>query len=163
MSVDTKIFLTLYKFVSKREGLKKALYFINIGSSLFFVALYTGCVLGLLISLDQLLIKFLLVPALVLMTVTILRKVINRKRPFEVLEIEPIMIHDADGSFPSKHASSAMIIALSVYWINPIAGWVCICLALFTAISRVLAGVHYPLDVLTGIFISLLFSILFFI
>ena len=102
MSVDTKIFLTLYKFVSKREGLKKALYFINIGSSLFFVALYTGCVLWLLISLDQLLIKFLLVPALVLMTVTILRKVINRKRPFEVLEIEPIMIHDADGSFPAN-------------------------------------------------------------
>ena len=72
------------------------------------------------------------------------------------------MIHDADGSFP-EHASSAMIIALSVYWINPIAGWVFICLDLFTAISRVLAGVHYPLDVLTGIFISLLFSILFFI
>ncbi|PQQ67161.1 hypothetical protein B9R14_10660 [Acetivibrio saccincola] len=163
MSIDAKLFLKLYGFVSGKQQLKKALYFINRGSSIFFVALYTGCVLWLLFCLDRFLIKFLLIPALVLITVTILRKIINRKRPFEALGIETVVSHGKSGSFPSRHASSAMIIALSLHQINPAAGYLCICLALITAVSRVLAGVHYPLDVLAGILISFLFSLLFFI
>lgn len=161
MYIDTKIFLKLYKFTEKKEHLKKALYFINKASSKFFAVLYIACILWLLIKLDQRLIKFLLIPALVLGTVSILRKIINRKRPFEVLEIEPIITHDIGGSFPSKHASSAMIIAISVYWINPLAGSLCIGVALVTAISRVLGGVHYPVDIVVGIFLAFLFSVLF--
>ncbi|AUG57172.1 phosphatase PAP2 family protein [Acetivibrio saccincola] len=163
MFIDKKIILMLHKFVSKKKRLKKALDLINLVSVIIFITLYSLCALMLLISLDRRLIKFLLIPALVLLVVTILRKAINRKRPFEALEIEPAMEHDAGCSFPSRHASSAMIIALSVYWNNPIAGGVLIFFALLTAVTRVLAGVHYPIDVLAGIIISILFSILFYI
>lgn len=160
MSIDTKMFLKLYKFIEKKEHLKKVLYCINKASSKFFAILYMVYILWLLIKLDQRLIKFLLIPALVLGTVSILRKVINRKRPFEVFKIKPIITHEIGGSFPSKHASSAMIIAIFTYWINPVVGSLTIGLALLTAISRVLAGIHYLTDVVAGIFIAFLFSMI---
>ncbi|MDQ2087358.1 phosphatase PAP2 family protein [Herbivorax sp. ANBcel31] len=163
MSIDAKIFMYIHKLILKKENLKKPLYFITRASSRFFVVFYAGCVLYLLFNLDKRLIKFLLIPALVFVTVSALRKIINRKRPFEALEIEPIVYHDTGGSFPSRHASSAMIIALSVYWIHPLAGILCIGVAVLTAASRVLAGVHYPLDVLGGIFLSFVFFKLFLI
>jgi membrane-associated phospholipid phosphatase len=60
-----------------------------------------------------------------------------------------------DPSFPSDHASAAFAIAFAVFVFSRRLGAAFLTAAAAVAISRVLAGVHYPTDVLAGLGIGL--------
>ncbi len=71
-------------------------------------------------------------------------------RPF-VLEIgQTFLLHDADSSFPSDHATSifsvALVLASSRVQEARRIGWMLLPLALVVAWSRVYLGVHWPKD-----------------
>ncbi len=106
----------------------------------------------------------LCVPAGVLVLVTVLRKLINRQRPYEKFDTPPLFERDGKGeSFPSRHTASAFIIAMSGFVLNI---WVGIGLLIVAAVigaTRVLSGVHYVSDVLAGGALSLVVGIVFFI
>ena len=57
-------------------------------------------------------------------------------------------------SFPSRHAVSAMIIALVCFGINIYLGIFALVIALLICISRIMAGVHYISDVFVSIIIA---------
>ena len=86
-----------------------------------------------------------------------LKTVINRTRPYEVVE-GPALIGkvQTDASFPSGHTSTAFTCctALWKYLKKPYAVslWV---LAILIALSRLYIGVHYPSDVLAGALIGI--------
>lgn len=75
----------------------------------------------------------------------------SHPQPFSVYDYEPLIPHEVDNSFPSDHSAVAGVLAglMSLYHrILGVALWV---LALCVAAGRMLAGLHYPADVVVGL------------
>lgn len=95
--------------------------------------------------------RALLVPAVVFLTGTALRAVLNFPRPYEVYGAPPLTPKDRAGrSFPSRHMFSAAVIAVCGLWVWPPLGWLLAGSAVLLAPARVLAGVHFVRDVAAG-------------
>ena len=60
-----------------------------------------------------------------------------------------------DPSFPSDHATAAFAIAFGILFVARRTGWLFLAWAALIGISRVLAGMHYPTDVLAGAVVGL--------
>jgi membrane-associated phospholipid phosphatase len=107
---------------------------------------------------------FWLVPAAGFLVVTLLRKLIHSPRPFEQFGFSPLIEHESGSSFPSRHTASAFLISFALLYLFrwgafPLALVVLsFCLACFTALSRLIAGVHFLRDILSGALIALLIS-----
>jgi undecaprenyl-diphosphatase len=91
----------------------------------------------------------------------ILKITVTRLRPFikiPNLNIRKIGIDKY--SFPSGHTTGAFSLAVIIALYFPIFGFITIPLAICVGISRIYIGVHYPTDVIMGIFIGSLCSFL---
>lgn len=88
---------------------------------------------------------------------SLFRKCINRPRPYETLNIIPLLKKDSTGcSFPSRHVFSAFLIAMCYLSINFWAGVGLLFLGGGLALVRVIGGVHYPSDVTFGALLGIL-------
>lgn len=113
--------------------------------------------LGLLLRRDPRLLRYLLVPAAVLLA-TGIRRFLPARRPFAVYGLTPLQPHAPNDSFPSRHTASATVIALGTLWLGLWWGWVCLGLAVLVALSRLLAALHFPRDLLGGAALAGLFA-----
>ncbi len=105
--------------------------------------------------------KLLLVPGISFVFLSIFRKLINLPRPYELLDIDPIIYKDTKGkSFPSRHVFSAFVIAMTLYYISKAIGIFLIFLGMIISIIRVVGGVHFPRDVLAGAIIGIFSGII---
>lgn len=128
----------------------------------FLVAgLYAGLLFFLCVQHPDLLYKTILVPLGGFFGVSVLRVIVNRKRPYEVFGISPIIPKDTKGkSFPSRHVYSATILAVTFL----AQGETCfvgigvgmMIAAFVIATLRVISGVHYVSDVIAGFILALL-------
>ena len=95
--------------------------------------------------------RVLLVPGVSFVLISLLRRGINRPRPYETLDIHPLIHKDTHGkSFPSRHVFSVFVIDMAFWYLCPPLGGVFLAVGLVLAAVRVLGGVHYPSDVLAG-------------
>jgi hypothetical protein len=79
----------------------------------------------------------------------------DRARPYEAHHaIVPLLPRSADPSFPSDHATAALSIAFGVLFVSRRAGWFFLAFAALVSASRVLAGMHYPTDVLASLLVA---------
>lgn len=85
----------------------------------------------------------------------IIRFFYYRPRPFLALNFEPLVNHDAASSFPSGHAAFYFALALAVFYFNKKAGKWLIGAAVLMGFARVIAGAHWPLDILAGAVVGL--------
>jgi len=86
-------------------------------------------------------------------------------RPF-MDKIGTLLIHHkADSSFPSDHTTFTMSIALMLLYFKStrILGIVLILLALLCGIARIYVGVHYPFDILGGILVGVIASLIIYL
>lgn len=112
---------------------------------------------------SEVFLKATFVPLGVFIIVTVLRLIINAKRPYEKLVYTPVVKKDTKGkSFPSRHTASAFIIAMAFLYIQTSLGVIMLILASIIALTRVLSGVHYIRDVIGGALISIITGILCF-
>ena len=78
----------------------------------------------------------------------------DHPRPFAVKNIVPLVSHGNDNGFPSEHATYAASLAAIIYGYRRRWGIAAIGIAILVGISRVLADVHYPIDILAGLIIG---------
>ena len=118
---------------------------------------YPALLLWLLLHWDARLWNAILVPAVSFVVVSLFRKKLNRKRPYETLDIQPLIVKNTRGqSFPSRHVFSVFVIAMTWGWICPPAGAALMVVGVLVALIRIVGGVHYPSDVLAGAVIGIL-------
>ena len=87
----------------------------------------------------------------------VLKPLVDRPRPFEVMADVRVVGHrPANAAWPSGHAAQAGAGAVAVSALWPAARGAAWALALLIALSRVYLGVHYPLDVVSGLVIGAL-------
>ena len=81
---------------------------------------------------------------------------IHTPRPAFVLPDVQALFEKTSYAFPSDHASFFMALALAIFFINKKAGLpaqaghVFMLLALLIGLARIIAGVHFPIDILGG-------------
>lgn len=93
----------------------------------------------------------LLGPASGFAVLSALRRALNRPRPYEVLDIQPLLdAHEERGSFPSRHVFSSALIAVALAPAQPLVAAGIGVLTALIAWIRVVGGVHWPQDVIAG-------------
>lgn len=88
-----------------------------------------------------------------LVIVEAIKQLVNRPRPYEVLNSKLLVLDTDTGvSFPSGHTVILFAFAFSFYgtkWF-----WLLIAAAIIGSVSRILIGVHYPIDIVASIAIA---------
>lgn len=134
-----------------------AINIINRALTLFVYISYPSLLLYLALFGREKLIKSVLVPAMMLVFVSVLRKIINRPRPYTALDIEPIIKKEKQGeSMPSRHIFSVFMIAMTFLYVCPLWSLAFFVTGIVLGIIRVIGGVHYPSDILVGALIGIL-------
>lgn len=150
----------LSNWFQKRPKLLRLLAFCCKRLPLALYAGYPVLLLLLLFMWDPRFWRVLYAPAAAFLLITLLRRVINAKRPYEQPGFVPLVSKDTRGkSFPSRHAGSAAAITAAFWYIHPVAGVVCAVISLILCAARPLAGVHFVRDVVFGVLIGLAVSV----
>ncbi len=87
--------------------------------------------------------------------VSFLNMLVQRARPFEVLETNLLFYKPTDPSFPSNSAVVVFALAYAIFVANRKTGLASLVLATFYGFLRVFVGVHFPLDVIAGALIGI--------
>ena len=77
-------------------------------------------------------------------------------RPFVVGHFTPFIPHAPDNGFPSDHTVLSASLAVLIFPYNRRLGAFLGVLALVIGASRVYAGIHHPVDIITGIIIAII-------
>jgi membrane-associated phospholipid phosphatase len=97
----------------------------------------------------------ILFSALCFLLVSLLRRLIGAKRPYQEKEGVPLR-HGKNDSFPSRHAYSAFFIATLAFRLSAAISYCLFPAAILLSFLRVFARVHYPCDVVAGAFLGVL-------
>ena len=102
----------------------------------------------------------LVVPAAAFVVGTLVRRIIDRPRPYTALGFTPLFPKDKPGqSMPSRHCFSAAAIAGAAWFVIRPLGLALAVLAVVIAVCRVVTGVHYISDVLAGLAFGAVFAV----
>lgn len=107
---------------------------------------------------------YLIVPASGFVILSLFRKKINAPRPYEEWDIKPLLDRDSPGqSMPSRHVFSATIISMACLHASLSVGVILLVFSALLGLVRVLAGVHFPKDVVVGYICALVWGVIFFL
>ncbi len=87
--------------------------------------------------------------------VKLLGSIISSPRPFVSEHIHPLISHVADNGFPSDHTLLTMTIAAVIFTFNKKVGITLALISVAVGISRILAHIHHPIDILGAIGIAI--------
>jgi undecaprenyl-diphosphatase len=158
--------LYFFNLINGYAGKWKYLDFLAI-----FFAKYLGYLLIICLAIFALVFKNINIFLIPLLSGVVSRLIINqiiyffykRKRPSEILSIKTLIKKPNHPSFPSGHTSFFFAISFSVLFYDLTIGSIFLVLSFFIAFFRVFTGVHWPFDILAGIFAGLISSLIFFI
>ncbi len=104
----------------------------------------------------------ILIPALSFLILSFLRDKLNASRPYEQHQINVLIPKDTKGhSMPSRHIFSSAIISMCFFQYNETIAIIFLIITACNAMVRVIAGVHYPKDVIIGFIIGILVGLPF--
>ncbi len=137
--------------IRKHPWMMSLIRIANRATTLAVYLIYTVYVLAQLFQQDSRLVETIAVPAVFFVLLSVARDKCNAHRPYEVLDIQPIIQKNTKGhSFPSRHVFSvfiiAAVIAQQVLWLGIVLGII----GVLISVLRVIGGVHFPRDVLAG-------------
>ncbi|MBQ3417812.1 MAG: phosphatase PAP2 family protein [Ruminococcus sp.] len=110
---------------------------------------------------SEIFLRFTLIPLGTFLLITAVRAIINARRPYEKYDYTPVIKKTTKGkSFPSRHTVSAFIIAMAFLYINTSIGVIMLVIAAIIGVTRVLCGVHFIRDVISGAAIGIAVGVL---
>ena len=105
--------------------------------------------------------NLMLIPGIPFVAISLLRRLINAKRPYEIYDIPNLKPGKHRGhSFPSRHVFSAFAIGTLVLGFLPVSGAVALLCGILLSVARVLLGRHFPRDVIAGAIVGTVTSAL---
>ena len=151
------VYLKLYEknraFLCARQRLKKTVYLADkIATGAIFVLYAAVCCFAFFRAEDTPsdAVRLIALPAFCLALSSLLRLIFNEKRPYE-RGVTPLYEKSRKGrSFPSRHLSSAAVIAGICFFYLPVLGCVAAALACVLFYTRFACGWHFPRDLLCG-------------
>lgn len=163
MDFNRRIFTRYVRFFNKHQAARYTLHFVYKVMPLLMFFAYPALLVYAFFYMRDDVLKLTLVPLGVFVAVTILRVVVNEKRPYERYGIPSVFRKTTKGkSFPSRHTASAFIIAMAFLYADVPLGIAALTVALMIEVSRILAGAHYVHDVVAGTAIGVGAGIVFF-
>lgn len=137
----------------RAEGVAQAINVADRALVYAIAAAYVLTIVSLLVTGNVAgLIRVIAVPAAAFALTTFLRNRLNAPRPYELYDIDPIIQKDTNGkSMPSRHVTSAAIIAFAIAWVHPDWGAIAVLACAIVAATRVIGGVHFPRDVVAAL------------
>lgn len=149
--MDNTGFENLLRRVYSSRGLTLLFRAVNAVASCFTVLTFLLLIYGAASVSMLRLLRLLVVLGIPYAAVTILRKAVNAKRPYEIYDFYKNQPKNCSGlSFPSRHAASVMIIATVALFLYGWVGALLSLLGVLMCISRVMLGIHFPRDVIAG-------------
>ncbi|MEK7472694.1 MAG: phosphatase PAP2 family protein [Patescibacteria group bacterium] len=80
-------------------------------------------------------------------------------RPFQVQDLAPLTLTiPSDGTFPSTHSAIAFALSITILKHDKKVGLLYLVMAGFVGIARIMAYVHYPIDIMAGAVIGVVIS-----
>lgn len=81
----------------------------------------------------------------------IIKILVQAPRPFIVLsDINELFLYGSYDSFPSGHATLFSALAVAIFMYHRKMGMFFICGAILIGLSRIIVGIHFPIDILAG-------------
>lgn len=88
----------------------------------------------------------------------LLKSIFRIERPFVIFSQVHSLVPESGFSFPSLHSTLIAALAFAVYFKNKSFGYVCLFIALLIGLSRIVVGVHFPIDVLGGFILGFIIA-----
>ncbi|MBI4141628.1 phosphatase PAP2 family protein [Candidatus Woesearchaeota archaeon] len=149
MSLDYQLF----QFINSFAGIFSLLDFMMVAITDFGVPLLA--IIALSVCKKKNLYKMLFAVWLVFIVDFFVKLLFFRPRPFVSHEVNLLVDHLKTASFPSRHTDLAFVFAQSVFFVDKKTGFLAFAVALLVGFSRIFVGVHYPFDVLAGVFFGI--------
>lgn len=106
-------------------------------------------------------VKLLVITAGPYIVVSLVRRIINAKRPYETYDFYEEPPKNKKGSgFPSRHVFSSFAVGTLICFFEPLLGAVIMVFGLAMGLCRILLGIHFIRDVLAGAIIGVLTSVI---
>ncbi|MGN1062352.1 MAG: phosphatase PAP2 family protein [Candidatus Scatosoma sp.] len=144
-------------FLSARKNLKKTVYLADKIATAALCLIYAAVCCyaifyGEFLRSDAL--RVFVFPALCLALTSLIRVIVNEKRPYE-RGVTPLFEKTRKGrSFPSRHLSCAAVIAGIALRYVPVLGGVAAALTAVLFYARFACGWHFPRDLLCGVLLG---------
>jgi membrane-associated phospholipid phosphatase len=91
----------------------------------------------------------------VVLILFVLNSMFFRPRPFTTHPLHVLLYHNTDSAFPSNAATLAFALSFAVLFYRRKVAYIMLALSLYLGLTRIAAGVHYPLDIAGGILLGL--------
>lgn len=158
MAIDTQLFYIVNNLAGQSPLFDGVIVFFALYLAYILVALFLALLLFSHYSKREKLIIFLItgISAVIarLGVTELIRFLYHRPRPFSVLPVHQLLTDNA-WSFPSGHATFFFAMATAIYLYNKKWGVFFFTAAILMTISRVIAGIHYPSDIVVGALIGI--------
>jgi undecaprenyl-diphosphatase len=117
---------------------------------------------SILVRVKRILYKSIIIfgPAILTFIIaTVLKDMIKIDRSFVQFDkVIPLFSPNQEYSFPSSHAATFSALGLSMYFYKKDIGILLLTFALLIGLARIIAGVHFPVDILGGFILGILVS-----
>lgn len=90
----------------------------------------------------------------------LLKEIFRLDRPFVTHQLAPL-VHTAGYSFPSEHAAVYGALSVILFSLDKPLGYAMMVFTVLVMVSRLIVGVHYPLDVLAGVCVGIVSGLFF--
>lgn len=159
--MNREVYRKIMSYFEEHRRFCRALIMLERFFEILVIASYAMLLLYFIFSSVEVLLRSAVTSLVALYICTLIRFVMNRPRPYEKYEILPAMNKDTKGqSFPSRHATSAAVISVSMLYFNAYIGIAFVAVALAICTLRVLLGVHFIKDVTVGAAIGFVLGII---